>query len=144
MTFEQILFAFPIVVLANWQLVETWHHGSIFEQPRAWLEAHRGSWWADLMLCPFCLSHWTGAGVTILMFATMQDLNSTYAQFAMLYALAVTRLPQVFNDLGYSYWRKHSIDTSTESSALNQIANSETAVPENPLGTDQRKDLENS
>lgn len=156
MTFEQIIYVFPLAVLANWQLVETWHHGSIFETPRAWVEAHRGSWWAELLLCPFCLSHWTGLTLTIVMFATMENLNSSYAQFAFIYALALTRLPQVLNDLGYSYWRKHSIPpTTAESDALNRIANpaiigdaqmkdDNLAKLEKELVNEQRKDLENS
>lgn len=113
MTFAQVILVFPIAVLANWQIIETWRHGSIFQGVREWLETKHG-FFADLLLCNFCLSHWTGLAITIALFCSMQGLDHTYWQVAVIYALGVTRLPQVFNDLGYSFWRMHSNKGSSE------------------------------
>lgn len=123
MTLTQVILFFPIAVFANWQVVETWRHGSIFENAREWLEARPPGFFTDLLLCSFCLSHWTGAAITALLFLTMDNLNYTYAQVAFVYALGVTRLPQVLNDLGYSYWRKHSSGLSkAQRQALEELA----------------------
>lgn len=116
MSFTQVILMFPIAVLANWQIIETWRHGSIFQGVRDWLETKHG-FFADLLLCNFCLSHWTGAAITLALFLSMQGLDYTYWQVAILYALGVTRLPQVFNDLGYSSWRMHSVKPTAEAEA---------------------------
>lgn len=50
------------MIMATWQLVETWHHGSIFEAQRAKLELFDG-FFARLLTCMFCLSHWAATFV---------------------------------------------------------------------------------
>lgn len=47
-----------ILALATWEVVELWHHGSIFADWRAQTEL----WdypWRTLFSCPFCLAPWT-------------------------------------------------------------------------------------
>jgi hypothetical protein len=81
-----------IIALANWQAVETFKHGSIFEKPRAWLEA-RGGFISDLLLCAFCLSHWTGLLLVVL---HLYDINTPA------YVLSAIRVSQLLHDLFHS------------------------------------------
>jgi hypothetical protein len=92
--------AFVLAALANWQMVETFHHGSLFEGVRARLEAKPGLL-SDLMLCPFCLSHWTGVVVTSLAWVPLQFP----LWWAPIFWLAVVRVSNVLNDLGHDRWR---------------------------------------
>lgn len=101
------LLVFVLAVLANWQTVETWHHGSIFESWRAKLESYR-DWRSELSGCPFCLGHWTGAGWAALGFTalTWQQGPAGYDWLLLpLFALAVIRVSQWLNDLNHSITR---------------------------------------
>ena len=65
---SQILLDIVAIALAINQVCDTWFNGSIFAVPRAYLEAWQSIedptgldrvrlFFADLLLCPFCLSH---------------------------------------------------------------------------------------
>lgn len=81
---------------ANWAAVETLHHGSIFDNPRAWLQA-RGGFINDLVSCPFCLSHWTAMALTASVFAVLVT-DWKYGALAPVYWLAVVRGSNLCND----------------------------------------------
>ena len=87
----------PLITLANWQLIECWHHGSLFDRPRAWLEQRTG-FWSDLLLCPFCLSHWTAVPLTtVVVFSFTPELW----WLLPILSLSATRLSNLANDLTY-------------------------------------------
>lgn len=50
--------------LAAHQVVYTFHHGSIFDNDRAYYEA-KGGFKSQLFLCPFCFNHWTSLGFVV-------------------------------------------------------------------------------
>src|SRR5579872_7471897 len=96
----------PLCVLATWAIVECWWHGKFFGPARAWLEALPPRWGTELLLCPFCLSHWVSLGVvTFMEFATWKGLGPermggwfAVAGLIVLKAFAVTRLANLAND----------------------------------------------
>lgn len=55
-----------VLTLASTQLVDAWNNASILEGRRAEAEAlalayedgHRRHFWAAMLSCPYCLSHW--------------------------------------------------------------------------------------
>lgn len=91
-----------LAVLANWQAVETWNHGSIFSKLRARFEVEEGLL-AEAMTCPFCLSHWTAAGLTTLVFLHHPAAHWEYLVIPCW--LAVTRLSNFLNDLCHPFCR---------------------------------------
>lgn len=115
------LFAQLIVAaLATWQAVEVWHHSSLFASKRADYEA-RGGFLADLLGCPYCLSVWVGLAAAALLrlgpldFAAPGSLGWLLVQHAVstslrflelcVWALAVSRLANLGNDLAYPFCR---------------------------------------
>lgn len=97
----------PVVALATWQVVETLHHGSIFAKARARCEA-QNEFFCDLFLCPFCLSHWIALVMTLLTLQYFtQRIDPTFSEWSMVivYAFAVTRLANVFNDTLHKWCR---------------------------------------
>jgi hypothetical protein len=105
-----------VAALATWQAVEVWHHGSLFAGWRAWVEAKDG-WLAELTLCPFCFSVWTAAAVLLALWPDRPEgALDTSAGVALgvvlwtaarlfVYALAVSRLANVANDLTHARCR---------------------------------------
>lgn len=88
-----------ILVLATGQTIETWRHGSLFEEKRAEIEVWEDGWRKDLLQCMFCLSHWAAA-VIVFWFGLAALLGSSFSwwlQFPV-YVLAVTRGAQLLND----------------------------------------------
>jgi len=101
-----LLLIFAWTVLASWQAVETFHHGSLFEQLRARLESRRDRI-SELAGCPFCLSHWTGMALAALSFVYQtwgQPPLPIWLVFPA-YALAVIRASQWLNDVTASHCR---------------------------------------
>lgn len=101
-----LLLSFGLTALANWQLVETYHHGSIFEQTRARLESRR-DWLSELSDCAFCHSHWTAlflSALSFTFFAWERPLLPTWLLFPV-YVLAVIRASQWLNDKAAPYCR---------------------------------------
>lgn len=90
-----------LTALATWQITETIHHGSIFDKPRAYLEAS-GGFFSDLVGCPFCLSHWVAALVVGLSWDTY---STTTSWVIVLFCFASARLAQLGNDLTHGFCR---------------------------------------
>ena len=93
-----------ILGLCTWQIVETWHHGSIFAGRRAELEVTDG-FVASLLTCMFCLSHWVAGlttgwylGVRLLAWQRGPEWLSLVLCLPV-YAFAVTRLAQLGHDM---------------------------------------------
>jgi len=94
-----------LAVAANWQLVETWHHGELFARARAWFEA-RGGLSAELVGCPFCLSHWTAILVTAVVAGSeLSNHGSVDWWLVPLFWLAVVRLSNLANDCTHAVCR---------------------------------------
>jgi hypothetical protein len=63
------VFEFILLVLAHGQLVDSWNNASILSRPRGYVEAradayhagHKRYWWAEMLTCTFCMSHWAAA-----------------------------------------------------------------------------------
>jgi hypothetical protein len=91
-----------MAALATWAAVETWHHGEIFARQRAYWEVREG-FFAELLTCPFCLSHWVSLAFTGLAFANSKDANQLF--FVPAFWLAATRLSNLFNDVFHGWCR---------------------------------------
>ena len=103
---ELTFFEIFVLTFAAMQVVETWKHGSLFDEPRGKMEV-RGGFIADMLSCAFCFSHWA-AGVLVLGALVAKLQTPTWPWTAKLaawmvwlgiYALAVTRLSQIAHDL---------------------------------------------
>ena len=101
----KILLLLPVAALANWQAVETYHHGSIFARNRAYWEV-RGGLVGELLACPFCLSHWTGMVIAVFVFE-LYPRDTPGLLLLPVYWLAVVRLSQFFNDRFHAYCRTY-------------------------------------
>lgn len=113
-----VLATAAVAPLAATHLVEVVHHGSIFRRLRAWARNARldkdrprplrdflGSGWLRLKLrtffgelihCPFCLSHWSGAIMLVLVIGTA--IISPYVSLPVWW-LALVRLANLINDI---------------------------------------------
>ena len=108
--------------LATWQAVEIWHHGSLFEEARAAIEnwltlpstielkaalvVEFKRWLAGLLLCPFCLSVWVGAGMAgSVLLGTALGGAGRLVLLAVPLALATSRLANLANDLTHGIGR---------------------------------------
>lgn len=93
-----------IAPLAATHLVEVVHHGSIFRRLRSWARRNKTDkekgpvrrWLGELISCPFCLSHWAGAAVVILVVGAV--LLSPYVSLPVWW-LALVRLANLINDV---------------------------------------------
>lgn len=88
-------------VTATWALTEVIHHGSIFEAVRAYAEVS-DSFFARLLTCPFCLSHWTALAAVGLAEIAFRTENLA---FSVLLWLASVRLANLLNDLTHGLSR---------------------------------------
>jgi len=98
-----------LAALATCQAVEVFHHGSLFAPARA-----RAFRWStcdgprplrlagELLLCPFCLSHWVAAAMVILVGLGCL-VSWVYA--LPVWWLAVTRGANLCNDLLHAWSR---------------------------------------
>jgi hypothetical protein len=102
---HELVIFFPIVALANWQVVEIWRHGSLFEGWRAYTQAHPGRL-CQLLDCMFCLSNWTSLclAVPVFLCATSGQLTLTWVLLTP-YAFAAARASNWLNDCWYSQCR---------------------------------------
>lgn len=87
--------------LATMQIVETWRHGSIFAGARAEVEARTG-FFAELLTCPFCLSHWVAGGAVVV--CLLAQSVHPWLMFPV-WAFAVTRAAQLLHDATHSISR---------------------------------------
>lgn len=92
--------------LATWHAVEVWHHGSIFASARARLELTDGwfSWFANLMLCPFCLTVHAAVWITVWYVATDELPNTVYWRLPV-FGLAIARCANLANDISHKWCR---------------------------------------
>lgn len=102
-----------IAALAVWQIVEIWHHSSLFATKRARVELMEG-FFGQLLSCPWCLSVWVAwvVGVVVLVeLPPTTDFWNTVGfcvlGFAKLlvFGFAVSRLANLGNDLAANYTR---------------------------------------
>lgn len=124
-----VVIAVILAALANWAVIECWHHGVVFEKPRAWLEAHDPGFLVDLFTCPYCLSHWTAAPLFVATLVLFTDLQGWpwYRWFALpVLSFAVTRLSNLMNDACHSFCRTpHSPDIEEELAQLQDVEDAE-------------------
>lgn len=100
-------FTFLVAAFAAWEIVEVWRHGSIFASRRARVELWEGWGWdfvRDLLMCPFCLSVWVGGFTT----GWLIYCGDWHLLTWPLYALAVARCSNVFNDVTHPMCRTPS------------------------------------
>lgn len=139
MIFELLLF-FPVAVLANWQVLETWRHGSIFTEWRARLEA-KPSWFHDLLLCTFCFGHHTGLVIGSVAWIALFNITPETVKYCWLwplYCLAITRSSQWLNDFFHDSNRTPKLTGLTE---LNDIAETtDDQRPETPAANSAASD----
>jgi len=99
----------PIIIaaLATWQIIEIWHHSYLTSPLRQRVELWR-NYLGELLRCPFCLSVWVAGGCVAILWPWERANEVPTALAAMrgvLYALAVSRLANLGNDLSYGYCR---------------------------------------
>ncbi len=115
-----------VAALATWQAVEIWHHSSIAAGWRARTELWQGRP-GELFGCPFCLSVWAALGSIAVLGYNPPALTGDYASLLgwwhaltdikeicsnivtavqfFLYALAVSRLANLGNDVFHAWCR---------------------------------------
>jgi hypothetical protein len=118
-----------VAALATWQIVEIWHHSSLFAELRAELQAEPDGFITNLLLCPWCLSVWVGLGVWIALsyppyhwidewFDAWKSQSAGVSHFLAglvlllrsvpricCYAFAISRLANLASDLSHSVCR---------------------------------------
>lgn len=100
---ETLVVLFVLSILANWQTVETYHHGDIFSSIRARMEA-RNDFWSDMTECPFCMSHWTAFFYTTLSLVLACRVHAAPLDWWLIwpaFSLAIARASNLLNDLTY-------------------------------------------
>jgi hypothetical protein len=108
-----------IVYLAGMQLVELYHHGSLFGPTgaipiRAWAERRQGHkyrvvrYLANLLSCPFCEAPWACA------IAAFGWRWGGPVAWLFVFALAASRLANLTNDLTHSWSRSPLGDSHSE------------------------------
>jgi hypothetical protein len=122
-----------LAALSNWAAIEAFHHGSLFARLRGWLEAC-GGFVSELLLCPFCLSYWTGAVLAVVISAWESGLELQPRLLILwpIYWLTITRLSNVLNDLCRPFCRT----PNRHMEELDDLARIST--PAGPGGTDSR------
>jgi hypothetical protein len=120
--------------LANWQAVETYHHGEIFANMRARFDARVG-FTSDLVGCPFCLSHWTAMIFAVwVVFIQLPTSGSELWGIMPMFWLSTVRLSNLFNDLTHSVCRtprqeqQFAQDLGEMNASINAAVNNAIAV----------------
>lgn len=87
--------------LAVWQIVEIWHHSSLFAAWRARVELQSG-FTAALLRCPWCLSVWVG-----LSYASLLSIDGNVSRVSgiICLGLAASRLANLGNDVFHCHNR---------------------------------------
>ena len=82
-----------VAALAAWQIIEIWHHSSLFAPLRA-----RTEMWTNklgqLLVCPFCLSPWVALACV-----TCLSVPEVWLASWIVYAFAASRLANLGNDI---------------------------------------------
>jgi len=119
----------PLIMasLATWGAVETWHHGEIFANTRAFFEVKTGVL-SEILGCPFCLSHWGAMFFTLLVFTQrawvfketstgfILEIKANSEMFFTfpIFWLATTRLSNLLNDYFHRWCRTPRVKISEE------------------------------
>lgn len=128
-----------IAGFAGWQIVETWHHGSIFREVRKKLKTMRSDKakpWLErkfygLFVCPFCLSHWVSLVCATVVLPTASD---SFWRLPV-YAFAITRVAQLLNDVTHSITRSPGdeeeivVDETGQTSKYEVVDEKDDSVP---------------
>jgi len=107
------LMSILIASLATWQIVEIWHHSSLFASLRSIVEMWENKI-GDLLSCPFCLSVW----VSLVCIIGLQCENLGLAGLAfsvIIKTFAVARLANLGNDFFKKWTRTPKFELSLES-----------------------------
>lgn len=99
---------FVAIVFAAGAVIEVWHKGSIFEIPRAYVQAWqdvadpssaKGRLW-ELLLCPFCQSYHVPLYLGLLLLASLWAGGiMPYLARLVIYSLAATRIGNLIDGL---------------------------------------------
>ena len=97
---------FVLAALTTCQITETVRHGSVFASFRAWVES-RGDYWAELIGCGFCFSHWAGVIAALLVsghlvFGSQISIDPF---LFVLFWLSAVRSANLINDLTKAFSR---------------------------------------
>lgn len=89
--------------LAVWQIINIWHHSSLFSTKRAVVECW-DDWRTDLLRCPFCLSPWVALVVVLWMGLVNRLIGPglpalSFVLLSPIHAMAVSRVANVLHDL---------------------------------------------
>lgn len=104
-----------IASTANWAAIEAIHHGSIFAHFRARWEVREG-FFAELLLCPYCLSHWTALACSVMAICLLDKPLQWYQWLALpVFSLTVTRLSNLYNDVSHGVCRTPFREKDSES-----------------------------
>lgn len=104
----QTVVDFFIIVLSSGAIIEVWNKGSLFAEPRAYLQAwHDGATYGtlkyricELLLCPFCQSYHVPFYLYLLLLLTTYLSGNVGAGYrVVLLALAATRLGNIINSV---------------------------------------------
>jgi hypothetical protein len=86
-----------VAALATWQIVEIWRHSKLMASLRSRTEMW-DSFLGELLSCPFCLSVWVS--LFCMLGLELADCGLVgYILSLMIYALAVSRLANLGNDV---------------------------------------------
>jgi hypothetical protein len=86
-----------ITALATWQIVEIWHHSTLFAGRREAAQRLENKL-GELLTCPWCLSVWVGFGCNIATTVVDASWLSTVARI-IVYGFACSRLANLGNDV---------------------------------------------
>jgi hypothetical protein len=106
----ELMCLLAVAALAGNQLTETWHHGSLFEDWRDTAEQWSVSdnffvsKLGELLMCPFCFSHWACAlTFTVMLLAEPGSIGQWPVG-----VLATIRVATLVNDAAHNVTRMHS------------------------------------
>jgi hypothetical protein len=89
-------FSLLLAAFATWQVIEIWHHSSLFAEQRARLELYN-NYFSNLLLCPWCFSVWIGFCFAGLVLASELTQNNLWLFPA--FAFSVSRFANIGNDV---------------------------------------------
>ena len=91
-----------VAALAVWEILEIWHHSTLFAGWRARIELW-DNLLGDLLRCMFCMSPWTSLAVLLLL-GWLDWPGRCYTQMVA-WAFATARLANLGNDVFHGFCR---------------------------------------
>jgi hypothetical protein len=100
--------------LAVWEAIEIWRHSHLFATWRARVDLWEGRI-GLLLRCPFCMAPWISLLVVLNMWAGEHLAQNgsrglALVSMAIVYALAMARVANLFNDVFHPYCRTPKAD----------------------------------